>query len=132
MTSRNRGREKALNDKNAFTKISFEINQSKDAQLILDDAEKLGLHDIKNWVTLEALQSFLDWNKWIAYVATKEDDLSKVVGIAVMGIEEEGRLWIEALVTAPIYRRHGIATKLCDAMMKYGKDNMPNDYKELV
>lgn len=112
-----------MNDKDAPGKLPFKINQSKDATKILDNAEKLGLHDIKEWITLDALQSFLNLNKWIAFIATNEATTTEVVGIAVMGIEEEARLWIETLVTAPKYRRLGIATKLCDAMVNYGKEH---------
>ncbi|MFW9978871.1 MAG: GNAT family N-acetyltransferase [Candidatus Thorarchaeota archaeon] len=106
-------------DRDGF--VSFGIAQSFNAPTILEYAERLGLHDIREWVTVDALQSFLDMEKWIAYAATLETPESDIVGIAVMGIEEEGRLWIETLVTDPRYRRKGIATELCNSMVEYGR-----------
>ena len=103
--------------------MQFRIHQSTDAGSILQNAEVLGLPDIRKWITKEVLQCYLDLQKWIGYVALSNTPESKILGIALMGIEEEGRLWIEALVTDPLSRRKGIATELCRSMLEYGKKN---------
>ncbi len=108
--------------RSGFTR-DVQIVQSQDAQHILKSAEALGLHDIREWVTQEWLQSFLDLDAWIAYLAVVPDQPEHTLGLAVMGVEEEGRLWIEMLVVDTNARRQGIASALCEAMIQYGIDH---------
>jgi ribosomal protein S18 acetylase RimI-like enzyme len=99
----------------------FRIERLNAATLLLDKAEQLGLHDVMKWVSVEEAQNFLERERWIAFHAIDETDESQ--GVGAVGVEEEGRLWIELLVVSEKNRRKGVATALVNAIVEWGIRN---------
>ncbi|MHA1908231.1 MAG: GNAT family N-acetyltransferase [Candidatus Thorarchaeota archaeon] len=99
----------------------FQIEQLKIASLLLENAVHMGLHDVMKWVSIEEAQYYLDRERWIAFQAT--DETGKPFGVGAIGIEEEGRLWIELLVVSGKKRRMGVASSLINKMIDWGTEN---------
>ncbi len=100
----------------------FRIERSKFASTLLKTAQELGLHDVMKWVSIDEAQNFIDRERWIAFQAVNDSD--QPMGVGAIGIEEEGRLWIELLVVSDENRRKGIATALVNKMVDWGIKNI--------
>ena len=102
------------------------IQRLRIASRLLEDAEQLGLHDVKKWVSVEEAQNFIDRERWIAFEGIDESD--KICGVGAIGVEEEGRLWIELIVVSDMKRRMGIASSIVEQMIEWG---MKNQYRAI-
>lgn len=95
--------------------MTIEIKKLSDARTIVKFGKSHGLDDINSWVNSEKLQRFLDWNLHVAFGAFTTPNAT-LVGVIVGGLEEEGRMWIEALAVHSQWRRKGIGRSLIEAL----------------
>ncbi|MDF1540748.1 MAG: GNAT family N-acetyltransferase [Candidatus Thorarchaeota archaeon] len=103
---------------------TLRIDMTQSAATLLDLAHSMGLYDIQKWVSEEDVQQFLDTKKWIAFIASdSEIGDGMPCGVVSIGIEEEGRLWIELIAVDETYRRRGVATTLINCLIKWGQTN---------
>lgn len=102
----------------------LEIEECKDARIIIDFSEKNGLPDIGLWTNRKSFQKYLDDNILFAYIAkiSKELSLESIVGAISAEFEEEGRIWLESLAVSQEYRRRGIGKALIDKICKIAKE----------
>ncbi len=108
------------------SEFSYTIQVSKNASQLIDQADRLGLLDVKLWTTPEIMQEYIQSGKRIAFTAFESDKEASIeipAGIIVGGTEEEGRLWIELLVVDIRKRRRGIASALVNKLVEYGQEN---------
>ncbi len=87
----------------------MEYSKLLDGETVLQISKSSGLDDVFQWITPELLQERIFNGTNIAYGVR---DGGEWCGIIVLGKEEEGRLWIEALGVHEDHRRKGIATRL--------------------
>ena len=110
-----------------FKKIGrLRIERANSAATLLDLAFSMGLHDIQKWVRIDDAQRFIDHEKWITFIASELDpngNASIPCGVVAIGVEEEGRLWIELIAVDEKYRRQGIATAMIEGLVQWGKTN---------
>jgi len=110
-----------------FKKIGrLRIERTNSATTLLDLAFSMGLHDIRKWVGIDDAQRFIDHGKWITFIASEIDpteNASIPCGVVGIGVEEEGRLWIELIAVDEKYRRQGIATAMIEGLVQWGKTN---------
>ncbi|MHA1927890.1 MAG: GNAT family N-acetyltransferase [Candidatus Thorarchaeota archaeon] len=105
---------------------SYIIQVSENASLLIDQADRLGLLDVKYWTTSEIMQEYIQSGKRIAFSAfdaINSGSSEMPSGIIVGGLEEEGRLWIELLVVDKKKRRRGIATALVEKLAEFGREH---------
>lgn len=115
-----------INSTEENTEFSYVIQVSKNASQLIDQADRLGLLDVKFWTTPEIMQEYIQSGKRIAFTAFEsgtEFDNEIPSGIIVGGTEEEGRLWIELLVVDIRKRRRGIASALVNKLVEYGREH---------
>ncbi len=98
--------------------MEIKITKITDSRTIIEFGKQHGLDDIDSWVNLEKLQRFLDLNFHVAFGAFTSPN-SDLVGIIVGGLEEEGRLWIEALAVHSQWRKRGIGRSLIDKLASF-------------
>ncbi len=103
-----------------ITTIEIKIKPIKKAKIILLATKKYGLPDVETWVSKEKLQLFLDWGINVAFGAFPPHK-KLPVGVIVGGLEEEGRIWIEALAVNKKWRKKGIARALVNEVETIGK-----------
>ncbi len=104
----------------------FQCARAKSAAILLDLAHSMGLSDIQKWVSIADAQQLMDKEKWIAYIASETDtnkNVNKSCGVVAVGLEEEGRLWIELIAVDKRYRRQGIATIMIENLIIWGQAN---------
>jgi [ribosomal protein S18]-alanine N-acetyltransferase len=90
----------------------FTIERCHSASAILK-AARPGLADVEQWISRDKLDGFLEWGIYIAFLAYGQPKILDLpLGVIVGGLEEEGRVWVEALSVHPTYRRLGVATAL--------------------
>ncbi|MFQ4139836.1 GNAT family N-acetyltransferase [Nodosilinea sp. PGN35] len=90
----------------------FTIERCHSAPAILA-AARPGLADVEQWISADKLAFFLDRGIYIAFLAYGQPRLIDLpLGVIMGGLEEEGRVWVEALSVHPTYRRLGVATAL--------------------
>lgn len=89
----------------------FNIVKIQDAQIVLQDGNRMGLEDVSNWITKEKLQHSLENNIFEAYNLIVEN---QSIGLIMVGYEEEDRVWIEILGVLDEYRRYGYGRKLIE------------------
>lgn len=101
---------------------SFIIQRLVSASTLLDLAFSMGLKDIQQWVSTSDTEVLLRSGKWLAFGAFDGDDRVPC-GVVSIGIEEEGRLWIELIAVSKHYRRKGIGTNLIQKVIDWGRNN---------
>ncbi len=103
-----------------FDGEQFSFKRLYKADEIISLGKTTGLYDVEDWITDEHYQHYIDISQFIAYGALN-NKTNNMIGIIVVGIEEEGRLWIELLGVNKKFRRKGIARNLIDIAFKIGK-----------
>ncbi len=93
----------------------MEYSKLLNGETVMQISKSSGLDDVFQWITPELLQERIFNGTNIAYGVKVGDEWC---GIIVLGKEEEGRLWIEALGVHEDHRRKGIARNL----VKLAKD----------
>jgi len=101
----------------------IKIEKSLKANIIIEFSQLNGLNDVKLWTDTKKIQNYLNSGEWVAYIAKNFENSNNhfIVG-AILGIfEEEGRIWIELITVAKLYRIKGIGRALINELINEGK-----------
>ena len=91
-----------------YNQKGYKLIHLTDAKQIIQVGISNGLEDLNDWSKPEILQKRIDNQDFYSFAIQLNTTSNSIIGIITVGIEEEGRLWIEMLSINNKYRRIGL------------------------